>query len=86
MGTVFTVILTFIISFIITTLWHSRSTKTNNKNVEQIIHGLISEMDEMAVELGSEDFTDYLTKKRGKEYAYNANLNLINSLKYLNNK
>lgn len=77
------IIITIIVTYILTTVWHNRSTKTVNKNILSIINGLISEMDEMAIELGEQDFSDYLSRKRGQDFSYNATLNIINTIKYL---
>lgn len=81
-----TIIITFITSFTFVTLWHNRSIKIANNNILFFINGLISELDEMAKELEEEDFADYISKKKGTEYSYNVNLNLINTIKYLTNK
>ena len=80
------IILTAILTFVITALW-SRHNQTRGMGTFFVFFTtLLSELDNLAKELGSEDIYSYWVKTKGKDYADNGMQNIKKTIDFLSFK
>lgn len=72
------------IAFFIIAIWEYLAHKKRNEQLAIFIIGLFGEISEMAESMGYEDVFDYLTKRKGEQYATIAGINIMSTLKTLN--
>ena len=70
------IIATAFVTFVVTALWHSWATKKVRKNQQIMVGSLLSELDEMAKQLGHSGLHAYFVHVKGEQYANTAMTNI----------
>lgn len=84
MSTIFTILITAIVTSIFVASWSGKAKGRGDVNLKFFIASLIKEAEDLAKQLGHEDLYQYWLATKGKEYADKGAANIKNTLDYLN--